>query len=364
MRVLFVSSHAQPGGSEAYLARLLALMPPGEVAGVVSLQHGPLNEELGSHGWEPRVLPIGAGPGEIVLGARRLRTIVRRVGPTVVHANGLKAALVSVLATRRKPPVVWLKHDVSHDGRLALWVGRRCALVVGVSSFVVEVFRGTDVETRVVHTGLEVPAVDRERATAQVDAATDHGARPVVTLLGRLDPLKGHREALAAWPRVRAVHPNATLLFVGADSPTHPGWRAQLEEEIDAAGLVGSVLFMGYRSDALELLAGSDVVVVPSVMDERGSGAEGFPLGALEALGVGTPVAGYDHGGLPEVVGDCGALVPPGDREALAGAILELLGEPRRSRASECGRERIATRFGLDAMVKQLRDAYGIVRAR
>ena len=60
------------------------------------------------------------------------------------------------------------------------------------------------------------------------------------------------------------------------------------------------------------------MLVIPSVTSRGGLGKEGFSLVALEAMGVGTPVVAYEYGGPPEVLGECGLLVPPGDRDALA----------------------------------------------
>jgi glycosyltransferase involved in cell wall biosynthesis len=68
---------------------------------------------------------------------------------------------------------------------------------------------------------------------------------------------------------------------------------------------------------------------------------------------------GYADGGLPELVGQCGRLVPPGDRDALAGAIVSLLAdESRRRELGGCGRERVAREFTLDRMAEAMRNAY------
>ncbi len=124
-------------------------------------------------------------------------------------------------------------------------------------------------------------------------------------------------------------------------------------------GLEDSVTFLGYRDDAVELMSGCDAVLIPSIVDESGLGREGFPLTALEAMAVGTPVVGYDHGGLPELVGDCGVLVPPGDRAGLRDAILEVVGdEGLRSRLASCGPERVATRFALPRFVEEMKERY------
>jgi glycosyltransferase involved in cell wall biosynthesis len=88
-------------------------------------------------------------------------------------------------------------------------------------------------------------------------------------------------------------------------------------------------------------------------------GREGFPYVGLEAMAVGTPVVGYAHGGLPEMVGECGRLVPPGDRDALREAILELLRDPGlRERLADCARARVRTEFSLDRMVGAMKERY------
>ena len=101
------------------------------------------------------------------------------------------------------------------------------------------------------------------------------------------------------------------------------------------------------------------MLVIPSVTSRGGLGKEGFSLVALEAMGVGTPVVAYDYGGPPEVLGECGLLVPPGDRDALAEALLRVLEDGAlREQLAECGRRRARERFSLSAMIEAMENRY------
>lgn len=317
--VLFVSSHGQDGGSERYLERLAARVAHG---GVVVLEDGPLARRLPG----AVVLPTGPGVADVLRSAWRLRGLAR--GAALVHANGVKAAVVSVAAGL---PTVWVKHDHSFDGVVGRVVARRCRAVVGVSE---SVLRGVGGRGVVVPTGIDVPDVDVAAARALVDSVTG-GRRPVITLVGRLDPLKGHEDLLAAAP------PDATVLFVGPDDPHHADYAAALRAR-------GGALVLGERDDVLELLAGSDVVAMPSRN-------EGFGLVAAEAMSVGTPVVAYGVGALPEVVGDCGVMVPPGDVAALRAALGSVLASPPNR---GCGPARVRERFSTERWVAEMQAVY------
>ena len=118
--VAFVSSHAGRGGSERYLGLLLEHLPRDWVATVVCLQDGPFAGDLGDRGFSVEVIETGRGATDLTRAARRLRGVFKRSAPAVVHANGLKAALVAELAAfGGQPPVIWFKHDVARDGWLA-----------------------------------------------------------------------------------------------------------------------------------------------------------------------------------------------------------------------------------------------------
>jgi glycosyltransferase involved in cell wall biosynthesis len=109
--------------------------------------------------------------------------------------------------------------------------------------------------------------------------------------------------------------------------------------------------------DLPALLAAAEVFASPSSY-------EGFGLSTAEAMAVGPPVVAGDSSAVPEVVGDAGLLVPPGDEEALARALGRLLGDPaERRRLGEAGRRR-AARFTWEAAARGMREVYARAAAR
>ena len=336
-RVLFVSSHALPGGSERVLADLLECLPAGAVAGVASLQQGPLVEQLLKAGRPVEVIEVGASPAALPMAALRLRRLVRRLAPDVIHANGIKAATVAVLAATRTP-VVWMKHDVYRDGGLSRLLARRCAAVPCVSE---EVARDVVESGR---TSIVPPGVCPDRARARGDATALRDrlgvTGPAVAVIGRLDPAKGHAELLEALPQLRRAVPDVVALLVGGDDPHHPGHRGVLRRRAQELGVQDVVLLPGHVP-APAVLVASAAVAVPTVPTRDGRGREGFGLVAAEALALGVPVVAYDVGATAEVLAGCGLLVPPGDRATLASRLVEALTDAAlRDRLDRCSRGR------------------------
>lgn len=359
--VTFVSSHAQMGGSELYLERLLEGLGPGWVRRVVCLQDGPFADRLRELGHPLSVIPAPARLG-MALTAWRLRRALRADPPAVLHANGVKAALIGALAAVGTGiPVIWVKHDFSWDGRLARAIARGCREVVGVSAAVTQTFGDSPpCGVHVVPNGIPEPHVDRARARALVAELVGEPARAgVVGMIGRLHPAKGQLELVETAPRILALRPDTRFLILGDPDPYQPAYARTLHDRARELELRDSVVFAPGRPEAVTVIAGCDLIALPTVPDERGMGREGFGLVGVEALAVATPVAGYADGALPEVLGPCARLVAPGDRVALADAIVELLGdEPLRRRLAGCGDELVRKRYRLDDMVESMRARY------
>jgi len=177
---------------------------------------------------------------------------------------------------------------------------------------------------------------------------------PLVGVIARLEPEKGHRFLLEAWPAVAREAPSAWLLIVGEGSEAD-ALRAQ------ATSLhLPRVAFAGRREDISSLTAELCVAVLPSLREAQG-------ISILEAMARRRPVVASAVGGIPEVItsGVDGVLVPPADPPALAGAITSLLADPRlRDRIGEAGYRTVAERFSIDAQVRRIESVYDEELAR
>ncbi|MCH8924188.1 MAG: glycosyltransferase, partial [Planctomycetes bacterium] len=136
--------------------------------------------------------------------------------------------------------------------------------------------------------------------------------------------------------------PNARFLIVG-DGPQ----RAELESLAARLDLTGAVHFLGCRGDVPKILSASDVFALTSHV-------EASPVSILEAMACGRPVVSTRVGSVAESVGDgeTGYLVEPGDTDALAARLVELLGDREQaSRMGRAGRQRVLATSSLERMV-------------
>ena len=132
-------------------------------------------------------------------------------------------------------------------------------------------------------------------------------------------PVKRVRDVVAIFERIQRVIPSR-LLLVG-DGPE----RADAAAEADRLGLEDRVIFLGKQDTVAELLACSDLFLLPSA-------SESFGLAALEAMASGTPVVATQVGGLPEVIDDgvTGLLAPVGEVDVMAEKSIALLSDRAR----------------------------------
>ena len=133
--------------------------------------------------------------------------------------------------------------------------------------------------------------------------------------------------------------PNAQLLIVGPYDEEKPD--ALRPDVAERYGVAANCRFVGMRNDMPELYALMDVLVLPSYR-------EGFPRAPMEASAMGVPALVTDIRGCREAVqhGENGLRFPVGDSDALARALIELLGdETRRAEMGVAGRRMAEERF-------------------
>ena len=183
---------------------------------------------------------------------------------------------------------------------------------------------------------------------------------PLVGVVARLEPEKGHATLLDAWPKVLRRVPAARLLVVGEGS-----LMEDLHAQAEGLGLLGEacegdrcvgtrharpgakVVFTGRRDDVPSVTAAFDVAVLPSYREALG-------LVILEAMALARPVVATEVGGIPEMVEDgvTGLLVAPRDPDALADAIVRLLTDhPLADTLGRNGYRLVRDRFCVERMV-------------
>ncbi|MBW9110744.1 glycosyltransferase [Microbacterium ureisolvens] len=161
----------------------------------------------------------------------------------------------------------------------------------------------------------------------------------LVVMLNRLAPQKRVDLAIRAWPRVIQAVPDARLDVYG-DGPL----RDELQELIDELGVAASVTLHGATADRDDIFDRAALFVTSTAFEGQG-------LSIAEALARGLPVVSTDaRYGPREAVGDAGVLVPPGDVDALSGAVVELLRDDRRRAELASHARRVAAAFTPEAL--------------
>lgn len=320
MRIIQVLPYAELGGTERHCLTLIrGLVARGHEVTLVSPE-GPALATLDGCAH----LPFARWDRDLRAGVKSFLSALRSIDADVVHVHAA-AELVWAARWSGKTPVVFTVHGFHGRGAhlsyaLARWAMRSARRSICVSEAERRLLPGA----KVIHNGVEDPGF------------TPYPANGVVGYVGRLEPSKGVDVLIAS-----GVRP---LLIVGEGSG-----RADLEAKADS-----QVTFTGPRRDAVSLMAGCDVIAVPSRQ-------EPFGLVAIEAAAVGRPVVASAVGGLKEIVvdGETGFLVPPEDPAALAAAIGRLRDDPALAvRLGLAGRRRYLDLFSAARMIEATEAVY------
>lgn len=351
-------------GVTTYFLHVLPLLAAAGIELTVCFLRAPhaAAADLQAQGIRPVFLDAGKWDPTVAV---RIATLVRRKGVRLLHATGVKGTLIARIAARLTGARTLLHvHDLNDPGTalsaLQRLVAQPTDAAVCVSKAVRELamsrYHVRPERVRVARNGIPLEALRSAGAGARSQVRAELGiesGRPVLAVIGRMHPVKGHRSLLAMLPAIVRSCPRALLLVIG-DGPE----RAACEGLAQSLGMSRHVRFLGARGDVPRLLSGVDLVLMPSQ-------SEGLGLAAIEALAAARPVIAYAVGGLPEVVVDGlnGRLVPPGDSEAFAGAVVATLRDSGKRFSYARGAVVSARSFGVETHVQRLIDCYRMTLA-
>jgi glycosyltransferase involved in cell wall biosynthesis len=365
MRVCHVITGLEVGGAELALCGLLEALREPENTVVVLRSESALS---------PRVADLaplshlGMNPGRATpVDVLRLRGVLRRNRPDVIHAWMYHANLVTSLAmTGLRTPVIWGIHhslsDLASEKRRTrfviranAWLSRAPRRIRYVSALAARQharFGFSDRRALVIPNGYDTDRLKPDAAArARVRRELGIGADAlVIGMIARVHPTKDHANFLAAAARFLPAHPGTVFVLVGdgASEDNRP-----LLASIERSGLRAHVRLCGKRKDIPALNASFDIATLSS----RG---EAFPNAVAEAMACGTPCVATDVGDAALIIGETGLVVPPRDAPALARgwARLAALPAPERQALGARARERIVECFARRAIAHRFVDLY------
>lgn len=381
LRILIAVGTLEVGGAERQILEICRrLAGRGFEFHVVSkFDRGPLAEPLRQAGaiLHPLSTRFSAPNPSLLVRARnfarsvwRLRRLLSRIRPTVVHAYLFETSVISAAARwpRRRPPLVISKRSlVKWIARypvyfpLARWTNRRVDRILANSDAVrrdaIQKEGVAAGKIEVIHNGVDTERFRPSRADPELAASLGlPRGRLVVGMIANLHRYKGHAEVLAAAAVLAKERKEFTLLFVGRDGNASEEVRRLVSE----LRLGHRIVFAGERADPERILNLFDAFV-------SASHEEGFSNSILEAMACGRPIVATSVGGSVEQIENevGGLLVPPRDPEALARALGRLLQDDGlRERLGRAARERAVSHFSLDRLCDRMANLYREVAAK
>ncbi len=298
---------------------------------------------------------------------RMLRDIVLRHEINVIHSHDYKSDLfayllrgwmssspVRLISTAHAWVLLGLKGELYR--RLDLAIMRRFDHLIAVSHATkAEMVAGGVPADRitVVHNAIDTAVWAPGRGTDEFRSEMRlEGAFPVIGYVGRINQEKDLFTWLRAFALVARRYPSARCVLVGDGRGDNT--KAELERLAEELGISHQVQFPGYRSNLQSVYAAFDVFVLSSRR-------EGLPNCILEAMAMGLPVVTTDVAGAKELVkdGNTGYVVPIGDADGLAAALLKIVEDPAlRKRFGQAGRQRIESEFSFANRLRRIEDLY------
>ena len=294
---------------------------------------------------------------------------IRSFRPHVLHAHGYDENLIASLAVRavRVPCYIIGRHYSDHIYFLTRGLKRKVYLTAegfcnktatriavpteGVARILTDL-QGVPVEKVVVIPfGVDFNKYRASSPDAPSRLRSEYGleGKYLALVCGRLNPEKGLEYLLRAVPRVRTANNDFRLAIVGRGER-----ERELRELCQELGLEDVVRFVGWRKDAMDWIASADLVVHPAL-------CESWCQVLFEALGFTKPVIMTPVGAAPEVIGnnERGRLVPPGNSDAIADAIIELMNDRELARSlAESGRNYIYRNMGAYCAARNYEELY------
>ena len=290
----------------------------------------------------------------------KLRALVKKFQPDVIHSHMIHANLLARLVrlTIKIPRLICTAHSINEGGRLRMLAYRMTDVLADISTNVSQEAADKFIELgavpakkmKVVLNGIDTnifmfSAEKRIKYRKQFGLNDDD---KLIVAVGSLNLPKDYPNLLNAISIIAVNKFNVKVKIIGGGP-----LKDDLLQLVDKLNLIDVVEFVGISRDVSGMMSASDLFVLSSSF-------EGFGLVVAEAMACERPVVATDCGGVKEVVGNVGKLVPPENSDALAKGIIDVLSksEQELQQLGKQGRQRILDEYSLDYVVGQYMSLY------
>lgn len=360
MKILLISTGLGMGGAERQVCdladhfaaighRILLISMTGETVNL------PQSKAI-----EVSALNMVKSPLGVIRAYLKARKLVKEFKPDIVHSHMVHANIFSRLLRLSVafPKLICTAHNTNEGGRARIIAYRLtdslCDVSTNVSHEAVEAFVAQGAvpsgRMRAMHNGIDTTRfsfnmVNRQSYRIKLGLTN---RTPLLLAVGRLNVQKDYPNLIKAFLHLSISHNEVQLAIIGVGDE-----QPKLTELVSSLGLSDRVHFLGMRHNVHEWMSAADVFVLSSAW-------EGFGLVVAEAMACQRIVVATDCGGVKEVVGNCGILVPPKDHIALADGIEQAL-QMNAAEAEALGvlaRERIVTYYSLSVQADRWLSLY------
>lgn len=362
-RIVHIIGGGEIGGAERLVLTLMQLLDKTRYeVQLICLCPGPFAELAAEKGFKVTTLAMKHRLDITMI--KPIRQYLAENHIDLVHTHGVRANLVGRPAAKKEGlPVVTTVHsvlDYDYDHVLKAYVARLVTRLgnkytdqfIAISKAIAQELVDLKVpenKINIIYNGLDTSKLISTRPPEELSSSWGLNPNcPVISMIARLHPVKGHEYFLRAARLVIDSGIEARFLIIGEGISRH-----DIEIQVKQLGLEDYVVMPGYYSQVADIYAISSILCVPSLM-------EGLGLVVLEAMYCGVPVIASRVGGIPEIIsnGVDGILIEPGDFKALAEAITSLYKDAnQREFLVQNGLNKVK-HFTIEYMGEQVDDLY------
>lgn len=314
MKVVQIVPRMDSGGVERGTIEVAKYLKQRHHEPIVVSAGGRLVAELNTRQIRHITLPVAKKSPATVLTIRKLRKMIQELKPSIVHGRSRLPNWLCYLALKQlpfssRPQFVTSVHGLHSISRYSSVItkGERIEVVSRTAKhYLLKNYPSVNRDKiRLIYRGVDPTLYCQSYRPNQAwlqqwssfMTAVNPNGNPILTIVGRISRLKGIHDFLKVIQILNETQTPVCGVVVGVNEPRHQSYRNELQQKVSTnSALRDNVHFLGHREDVREIMTQSRLVLSLSKHPES------FGRSVLEALSLGTPVIGYQHGGVGEIL--------------------------------------------------------------